>query len=279
MDVATDCRLDEVLTVHIVDAQGKPRCILEKTDGSGASNILPHESEELLSTILGDDCAENFLFLTLVWNYPTTNDEKTNIVINPKRFLDFDIHPSFVKAMRERQSTNFTSSDGVTLHQCFQSFSRPERLDVDNMWYCSKCRQHVQALKTMKVWRLPNILVIHLKRFEFKNALRRDKLGTFVDFPLVGLDMNDYCAHLNSTEYNSNFAESHVPADYDLFAVVNHYGRLGFGHYTAFAMQWDETGISKTWNAFDDSSVRPIQPSEIKSSAAYILFYRRRVFH
>jgi ubiquitin carboxyl-terminal hydrolase 4/11/15 len=280
INVANNCRLDDVLTVHIVDAQGRPRCIFEKTDGNSATNILPHESKELLSTILGDSCAENFLFLTLVWNSPTTYNEKTSIVINPNRFLDFDNHPTLVKAMREQQSTNVSATDqGITLHHCFQSFSKPERLDVDNMWYCSKCRQHVQALKTMKLWRLPNILVIHLKRFEFKHALRRDKLGTFVGFPLAGLDMNPHCAHLNSTEDNSKFVRSDIPADYDLFAVVNHYGRLGFGHYTAFAMQWDETGISKRWNAFDDSSVRPIQPSEVQSSAAYILFYRRRVFH
>jgi len=130
----------------------------------------------------------------------------------------------------------------------------------------------------MKLWRLPNILVVHLKRFEFKHALRRDKLSTFVDFPLAGLDMDHHCARSKSTESDKHFIENNVPADYDLFAVVNHYGRLGFGHYTAFAMQWDETGISKEWNLFDDSSVRPIQPAEVQSSAAYILFYRRRVF-
>ena len=209
--------------------------------------------------ILGDSCAENFLFLTLVWDYKS-------IVINLNRFLDVDNHSTLLKAVHEQQSTSAsTTKQGITLDHCFQSFSRPERLDMENMWYCSKCRQHVQALKTMKLWRLPNILVIHLKRFEFKHALRRDKLGTFVDFPLAGLDMIPHCAHLKSSKDTSNFTESSVPADYDLFAVVNHYGRLGFGHYTAFAMQWDETGISQTWNAFDDSSVRPIQPSEILS--------------
>ena len=278
MGIANAHRLDDMLTVHIVDAQGRPRSVFEKAGDNDQGNILPHESEELISTFLGDNSAENFLFLTLVWNYPSPDDKKSNIVINPNKFLDFDSHPTLADAMREQQSTNdSTPGQGMTLHHCFQSFSRPERLDTDNMWYCSKCKQHVQALKTMKLWRLPNILVIHLKRFEYKNALRRDKLGTFVDFPLVGLDMKPHCANVKSK--NSSFVESSVPADYDLFSVVNHYGRLGFGHYTSFAMQWDETGISKIWNAFDDSSVHPISPSEIKSSAAYILFYRRRIFH
>lgn len=280
LDVVNNCRLEDFLNVHVVDAEGRPRCIFKKTDDDTLTNILPNRSEEFLSIILGEGCAEFFLFLTLVWNSPITYDEKTNIIIDPNRFLDFDNHPTLVKAIREQQSANVsTAEQGVTLRQCFQSFSKPERLDIDNMWYCSKCKQHVQALKTMKMWRLPNILVIHLKRFEFKNSLRRDKLSTFVNFPLAGLDMNAHCAHFKSTEENSNFVKSNVPADYDLFAVVNHYGRLGFGHYTAFAMQWDETGISNIWHAFDDSTVRPVQPSEIQTSAAYILFYRRRVFH
>ena len=274
-----NCRIEDILSIHIVDAQGQPRCLFATADGNTKTNILPKDANELLSTFLGDGCAEDFLFLTLIWNFPTMNEEK-KFVINPNLFLDFDRHSTFLKATEQQAMNTATTEQGITLQQCFQSFSRPERLDVDNMWYCSKCKQHVQALKTMKLWRLPNILVIHLKRFEFRNALRRDKLGTLVDFPLAGLDMNPHCAHFKSTEDNpsSNFGEINAPADYDLFAVVNHYGRLGFGHYTAFAMQWDETGISKRWNAFDDSTVRPIQHSEIKSSAAYILFYRRRVF-
>ncbi len=278
MDIATDCQLEGVLKVQIVDAQGRPRSIFDEADGD--KSILPHECEELLSKFLGDNCADNFLFLNMVWNNPTTCDQKMEIMINPSSFLNFDSHPTLVAALREQLITNDSNQGrGISLNQCFQSFSRPERLDIDNMWYCSKCKQHVQALKTMKLWRLPNILVVHLKRFEYKNALRRDKLGTFVDFPLAGLDMNPNCANFKPTEHDSTFVDTNVPADYDLFAVVNHYGRLGFGHYTAFAMQWDETGISKTWNAFDDSSVRPISPNDVKSSAAYILFYRRRVFH
>ncbi len=280
MDITSDCQLDGLLSIQFVDAQGKSRFIFEESDGDKASDYLPHKSEELLSKFLGQNCAENFLFLNMVWNNPTATDDKAEAVIDPKRFLDFDSHPTLVDALREKLIiSNSNPSQGVSLNQCFQSFSRPERLDTENMWYCSKCKQHVQALKTMKLWRLPNILVIHLKRFEYKNALRRDKLGTFVDFPLAGLDMNPHCASRKSTEHDFAFADITVPADYDLFAVVNHYGRLGFGHYTAFAMQWDETGISKTWNAFDDSNVRPISPNEIKSAAAYILFYRRRTFH
>ncbi len=60
---------------------------------------------------------------------------------------------------------------------------------------------------------------------------------------------------------------------YDLYAVDNHFGGLGGGHYTAFA----KSPADGKWYEFDDSSVRPVaNPETVKSSSAYLLFYRRR---
>jgi ubiquitin C-terminal hydrolase len=64
---------------------------------------------------------------------------------------------------------------------------------------------------------------------------------------------------------------------YDLFAVCNHYGRMGFGHYTALARQWIGEGLSPDWYSFDDDVVsRCTSITEVKSNAAYVLFYRKR---
>ena len=62
---------------------------------------------------------------------------------------------------------------------------------------------------------------------------------------------------------------------YDLYAVSNHYGSLAFGHYTAYCMNF-ETGL---WYDFNDSSVSELEdPSEVVSSAAYVLYYIRKDF-
>jgi Ubiquitin carboxyl-terminal hydrolase len=139
---------------------------------------------------------------------------------------------------------------------------------------------------------------------------------------------------------------------YDLFAVTNHYGRLGFGHYTSFARDWAEmyvrcdtdrdgdgdrdsvdmdidtdiercrrsggngegegegsnrgevgVGASKggsksksseigagagtvkadegsdVWHSYDDHEVTKVQAKDVKTRAAYILFYRKRPPH
>jgi ubiquitin carboxyl-terminal hydrolase 4/11/15 len=95
-------------------------------------------------------------------------------------------------------------------------------------------------MKTMELWRLPNVLVVHLKCFEFKHILRRDKVDTLVDFPLDALGMYKHCASAWSTD--DTFVEDGVHAMYDLFAVTSHYGRMGIGHYTAFARRCDKKG-------------------------------------
>ena len=51
------------------------------------------------------------------------------------------------------------------------------------------------------------------------------KIGDHVDFPLEGLDLSQY---IKGAQKNENMI-------YDCYGVANHYGNMGFGHYTAFA--------------------------------------------
>lgn len=85
------------------------------------------------------------------------------------------------------------------------------------------CKKHCQAGKKLDLWRLPEILVIHLKRFSY-NCFLKNKLETFVDFPVHDLDLSGYIAQKGGQS-------SHR---YMLYAISNHYGSMGGGHYTAF---------------------------------------------
>ena len=66
---------------------------------------------------------------------------------------------------------------------------------------------------------------------------------------------------------------------YDCYAVSNHYGAMGYGHYTAFARSIH----NDKWYEFDDSMVSEISAENAKekvvTDAAYSLFYRRRDWH
>ena len=131
------------------------------------------------------------------------------------------------------------------------------------MWYCKQCETHVEALKKLDLYRLPPILVMHLKRFNY-SRLWRDKISTLVDFPLANLDMTPYVLpHAPRTE---------API-YDLYAVVNHFGSMGGGHYTAYTQHAEEG----TWHLYDDSHCTPVDPeAALHNAAAYVLFYKRR---
>lgn len=88
--------------------------------------------------------------------------------------------------------------------------------------YCPSCKEHRQASKKLDLWRLPEILVVHLKRFSYSRFLK-NKLETYVDFPLDELDLTGFLAHESGPRLNR----------YRLYALSNHYGSMGGGHYTA----------------------------------------------
>lgn len=91
----------------------------------------------------------------------------------------------------------------------------------------------------MQLWRLPKVLIVQLKRFQYTRYYR-DKIETLVDFPLTGLDVTQFIASVDKGQ--------HV---YDLFAISNHMGGLGGGHYTAYAKNVHDG----RWYEFDDSRV------------------------
>ena len=47
----------------------------------------------------------------------------------------------------------------VNLQACLEAFTKEEMLSSDELYYCSKCKQHRLATKKLEIWRLPPILV------------------------------------------------------------------------------------------------------------------------
>ncbi|KAG4180900.1 hypothetical protein ERO13_A10G193900v2 [Gossypium hirsutum] len=129
--------------------------------------------------------------------------------------------------------TKKARTEPLSLYTCLEAFLREEPLVPEDMWYCPQCKEQRQASKKLDLWRLPEVLVIHLKRFSYSRSMKH-KL-------------------------------------YELYALTNHYGGMGSGHYTAHIKLLDEN----KWYNFDDSHISPINEEDVKSAAAYVLFYRR----
>ena len=75
-----------------------------------------------------------------------------------------------------------------------QAFLQAEKLGESETWYCGRCKAHVQAQKKLDMWRLPEVMVVLIKRFEHTRG-GRVKLDAPVSFPLQGLDLAPYLAH------------------------------------------------------------------------------------
>lgn len=139
----------------------------------------------------------------------------------------------------------------ATLLDCLGEFSKSEILD--DKFKCSKCKSYQKASKKLSIYKSPQVLVLHLKRFNFSS-----KLDTLIDFPLVNLELK-ICT--TSSDRSCNF---------NLFAISNHMGTVSGGHYIAHILNSD----NNCWYIKDDSTLTKIPPPSPMSSA-YVLFYRK----
>lgn len=187
--------------------------------------------------------------------------DKTNYEHARWDIWDDFVHPEFTAGQKASAAK---AARGISLRDCLDEFTREEKLGEDDLWYCPRCKKHQQATKRFDLWKIPDVLVVHLKRFSNSRILR-DKIDTFVDFPLEGLDLTDMVGErqvakrllaggVDTDELGLGNLEE--PLVYDLYAVDEHLGGLGGGHYRAYAMNH----TSGQWYHFDDSYVTPSQP-------------------
>uniref|UniRef100_A0A665TRK4 ubiquitinyl hydrolase 1 n=1 Tax=Echeneis naucrates TaxID=173247 RepID=A0A665TRK4_ECHNA len=192
------------------------------------------------------------------------------------------------ESVRSQQQQHL-QQHSCTLDECFQLYTKEEQLAPDDAWKCPHCKQLQQGMVKMSLWTLPDILILHLKRFR-QVGERRNKLSTLVRFPLTGLDMAPHMVkrsqsmrNLNLGSWSSSWKQpsGHPPPtdmtlphdyQYDLYAVCNHHGGMHGGHYTAYC----RNSVDGQWYSYDDSSVDLVPEEEVCTRGAYILFYQRR---
>uniref|UniRef100_A0A674P3W2 ubiquitinyl hydrolase 1 n=1 Tax=Takifugu rubripes TaxID=31033 RepID=A0A674P3W2_TAKRU len=84
-------------------------------------------------------------------------------------------------------------AEPISLDSCLKAFTSEEELGEDELYYCSKCKTHRLATKKLDLWRLPPILIVHLKRFQFVNG-RWIKSQKIVKFPRENFDPSAFLA-------------------------------------------------------------------------------------
>lgn len=149
-----------------------------------------------------------------------------------------------------------------SIERALQLFVRPERLAKANRYRCDHCGRLSDADKSMRLYRLPNVLTLHLKRFHMTPLGDSLKVSKHVEFA-PQLDVASFVAPGGAEEGSL----------YDLYAVLVHEGQTcNSGHYHAFVKA--SNGI---WYSMNDASVHQVSLATVLKQRAYILFYTRRL--
>ncbi|CAN8292938.1 unnamed protein product [Cochlearia groenlandica] len=145
-----------------------------------------------------------------------------------------------------------------SLQDALTQFTRPEDLDGENMYRCSRCAGYVKARKELSIHEAPNILTIVLKRFQ---EGRYGKINKCISFPEM-LDMIPFMTRTGD-----------VPPLYMLYAVIVHLDTLNAsfsGHYISYVKD-----LRGNWFRIDDSEIHRVPMTQVMSEGAYMLFYMR----
>lgn len=138
-----------------------------------------------------------------------------------------------------------------------------------------------KAYKRFMVADLPNILVLHLKRFQqsgksiYSSLKKVDDIVRFEE----ELDMGPYLMPNPESDTTDSL-------HYRCIGCVVHIGTINSGHYVAYFLSHKVSGNlemlsneagskERQWVFASDSMVRPATWAEISKSRAYIIFYER----
>ncbi|KAJ3281959.1 ubiquitin carboxyl-terminal hydrolase [Borealophlyctis nickersoniae] len=273
------------------------------TNSTASTEDAEDEEDELRELDLSGDCC-----LQMVWNRKIANMVFGGGTDKYEMFMSDDD----AEAEQPNGTDEPRKKKVITLRDCIDEFRKEELLEGGEAWYCPGCKEHRTTKKQLDIWSVPEVLVFHLKRFSSSGrastfrSMTGDKIEAFVDAPTEGLDLRDVVigrhparrwrsqidaveghardADLESLESRSDVeinpevdddAKDEYGLVYDLFAVSNHFGGLGGGHYTAYA----KNPLDDEWYNFDDSRVTKVEADNVMTSAAYLLFYQRRHKH
>jgi ubiquitin C-terminal hydrolase len=226
--------------------------------------------EELYTLYLGD--VYNYSTLKSKIPYNNSNLEKEKFSISRNVDLVIVWRKDKTHLLIESEIQNCTTINdliipeiqtNLNIQRCIEKYIEKEQMNEEELFFCSKCKEHKAPIKKLDLWSTPDVLILHLKRFEYipgQYFVHRDKISDFVDYPLKNLDLSGLV-----------LGPKQASPIYDLYAVSEHSGGLGGGHYTAKC----KNHVDNNWYSFNDSFVSETSPENAVTDLAYLLFYKR----
>lgn len=147
----------------------------------------------------------------------------------------------------------------ITIYDCFKEYCKDEILDDNNLWSCDGCNKKVKAVKKLRIWKNPMVLVIQLKRFGISHHTKDNRM---IEYPITDLNIGPYISVFSDIDCYL----------YSLQCIINHRGGVSHGHYYTYCRDED----TDKWFNFNDDIVREISSTMVVNSNAYLLVYIRQ---
>lgn len=145
--------------------------------------------------------------------------------------------------------------ENENLAAMFRTFLKPSTHKGD--WKCEKCNDYTEYVKTIKIWKIPNILIFNIKRFS------------------ENLHKNNKEININESFYikkGSIIKNLSSDKKYIFSSMALHYGNMNNGHYCAICKYNNEYFL------YDDMNVNKVNNIFEKNKNAYMIIYEEEQF-
>lgn len=223
-----------------------------------------NNKNKVIKRLLLDDNQQTELLKRLTKQHPVVVLAKINDFNSVYKLEKYpNVEQKFIPIKRSIDFFKMNPSS-LTIQNLFDLFQCEEKLEESNTWYCSKCKKHQEAFKKFDIYKPSKYLIIQFKRFQIKSnnmimsLFNNKKISTFINYDVNDLDLRKYV-----------IGPERSKAVYNLYGVVEHWGSLRFGHYTALCKT-----AQGNWMRFDDETCKDTDNAVVKD--AYLLFYKMK---
>jgi len=193
--------------------------------------------------------------------------------------ITYILEELFTECVQTQAMINVTITNETTCNFCFQSvksedmspilrlpvapsikialenFLRPQDLCENESFFCNVCSSYKTATLTHEVVSSGQYLILQIERFIHNAGIPIKDIKDIECSPTL-----DLLLVVNQVETRRKFR---------LAAVINHFGTMNNGHYTALIRPHNTT----TWWLCNDALVKRSKDSSFTSSSCYICFY------
>jgi uncharacterized UBP type Zn finger protein len=139
------------------------------------------------------------------------NENNLNLILNMN---EIDVGTTQLSKEDKNKESKNRNEAKIMLEDCINLFTEKEDLHED-LLYCANCNSQTNFYKQYGFERLPNYLIIALKRFKYTKMYKR-KIDCLIDFPIYDLDLYNYLVEYSPSRSKGGFT-------YDLYGVIVNY--------------------------------------------------------